>query len=203
MPKMMSFISDAYAAVRKLLEALPSSHHGYWWSADDLARILSTGRVENVNKEIITKALNNECRGTFQRDRTHHERYFLLGEHIQKGWSVELQFKASSIHWNLCSKTFMDWFKVDLSLTNAVKIIKDHDWTMPTPLAGDSKKEAHVQQLVQYTNWADKSPGGKKWDKENNALNVESGGEDDDSSSNDDSWAAWTQTLTRYITEKD
>jgi hypothetical protein len=35
----------------------------------------------------------------------------------------------------------MDWFKVDLSLTNAVKIIKDHDWTLPTSLAGDSKKQ--------------------------------------------------------------
>jgi hypothetical protein len=67
-PKTMSSRSDAYAAVRKVLEATPSSHHGYWWSADDLARILSTGGVENVNEEIISKALNHERRGTFQRD---------------------------------------------------------------------------------------------------------------------------------------
>jgi hypothetical protein len=63
---MMSSCSDAYAAVRKVLEAITSSHYGYWWSADDLARILSTGGVENVNKEIISKALNHERRGTFQ-----------------------------------------------------------------------------------------------------------------------------------------
>lgn len=47
-------------AVREVLEALPSSHHGYWWSADDLARILSTGGVEKVNEEIVLKALNDE-----------------------------------------------------------------------------------------------------------------------------------------------
>jgi hypothetical protein len=56
----MSSRFDAYAAVRKVLEALPSSHHGYWWSADDLAKILSTGGVDNVNEEILSKALNNE-----------------------------------------------------------------------------------------------------------------------------------------------
>jgi hypothetical protein len=53
-------------AVREVLKALPSSQHGYWWSADDLARILSTGGVEKVNEEIVTKALNNEHRGTFR-----------------------------------------------------------------------------------------------------------------------------------------
>ena len=70
-------------------------------------------------------------------------------------------------------------------LTNAVKIIKDHVWTLPTPLAGDSKKAAHVQSHIQYINWANKSPGGKKCDKENNAPNVASVGEEDDSSSDD------------------
>jgi hypothetical protein len=35
----------------------------------------------------------------------------------------------------------MDCFTANPSLTNAVKIIKDHDWTLPTPLAGDSKKQ--------------------------------------------------------------
>jgi hypothetical protein len=48
----MSSRFDAYAAVHNVLEALPSSHHSHWWSVDDLARILSTGGVENVNKEI-------------------------------------------------------------------------------------------------------------------------------------------------------
>ena len=89
----MSSRSDAYAAVRKVLEALPSSHHGYWWSADDLARILSTGGVENVNEEIVSKAINHERRGTFRRDRTQDKRYFMLGEPIQKGWSVELKYQ--------------------------------------------------------------------------------------------------------------
>ena len=59
-PKMMSSHHDTYATVCKVLEALPSSYHGYWWSAEDLARILSTGGVENVNEEIIRKALNRE-----------------------------------------------------------------------------------------------------------------------------------------------
>jgi hypothetical protein len=62
----MSSRHDAYAAVCKVLETLPSSHHGYWWSAEDLARLLSTGGVEKVNEEIVTKALNNEHRGTFR-----------------------------------------------------------------------------------------------------------------------------------------
>jgi hypothetical protein len=89
----------------------------------------------------------------------------MLGDPIQKGWSVELQLKAPSLYWNLCSKSFTNCFKANASLTNAVKIIEDHDWTLPTPLAGhDSKKVQHIQ---------------------NNAPNVDSGGDDDDSSSND------------------
>jgi hypothetical protein len=69
--KMMSSRFDAYAAVHNVLEALPSSHHGHWLSVDDLARILSSGEVESVNEGIIlVKALNNECIGTFQQDRT-------------------------------------------------------------------------------------------------------------------------------------
>jgi hypothetical protein len=91
--------------------------------------------VDNFNEEILSKALNNERRGTFRRDRTLDKRYFMLGEPIQKGWSVELQFQASTLDPNLRPKTSADCFKANLSLTNAVKIIKDHDWTLPTPLA--------------------------------------------------------------------
>jgi hypothetical protein len=181
----MSSRFDAYAAVCNVLGALPSSHHGHWWSVDDLARILSTGGAENVNKEIVLKALNNKRSGTFRRDRTRYKKYFMLGEPIQKGRSVERHNQASTLDLNLLPKTSTNCFKAKPLLANVVKIIEDHDWTLPTPLARDSKNAAHVQNHIQYKNWADNSPGGKECEKENKAPNVDSCGVDNDSSSND------------------
>jgi hypothetical protein len=103
-----------------------------------------------MNEEIVLKALNNKRSGTFQRVRTQYKRNFMLGELIQKGRSVERQYQASTLDLNLLPKTSTNCFKADLLLANAVKIIEDHDWTLPTPLAGDSKKAAHVQNHIQY-----------------------------------------------------
>jgi hypothetical protein len=60
-PKMSSR-RDAYAAIHRVLEALPPSHHGYWWTAEGLvATILSSGKVEKVNEEIVARARNHEA----------------------------------------------------------------------------------------------------------------------------------------------
>jgi hypothetical protein len=169
---------DAYAAVRKVLEALPPSLHGYWWSSKDLARILSTGGVENVNEETIARALNNERSGIFQRDFTLNERYFMLGEPIQEGWSVVQQYDK-----RVLPKIATDLFKAKPSLANAIKTINDHDWNVLTPSsADDSEKAAHVPKSIQYKNWADKSAGGKNVAKTILQMSTPPGGSDDSSS---------------------
>jgi hypothetical protein len=93
---------------------------------------------------------------------------------IQKGWSVEQQYQASTLDLNLLPKPSTDCFKANSLLANAVKIIEDYNWTLPTPLACDSKNAAHVQNHIQYKNWADNSPGGKECEKENKVPNVDS-----------------------------
>jgi hypothetical protein len=139
---------------------------------------LATGGVEKVNEEIVTKALNNERRGTFQRDRTQNERYFMLGEPIQKGWSVVQQYDK-----RVLPKIATDFFKAKPSLANAIKTINDHDWNVLTPsLADDSEKAAYVPKYIQYKNWADDSPGGKNVAKTAIRRMSTPGGEDDSSS---------------------
>jgi hypothetical protein len=110
----------------------------------------------------------------------------MLGELIQKEWSIEQQYQASTLDPNLLPKTSTNCFKVNPLLAHAVKIIDNHDWTLPIPLAGDSKKAAHDQNHIQYRNWADKSPSGKRCNKESKAPNVNSCGDDAYSSSDEE-----------------
>ena len=76
----------------------------------------------------------------------------MLGEPIQKGWSVVQQYDK-----RVClPKIAKNLFKAKPSLANAIKTINDHDWNVLTPSsAGDSEKAAHVPKSIQYKNWAD------------------------------------------------